>query len=500
MMNKLVSINRLNQMINKFHKKVVLCHGVFDLLHTGHIDHFEEAKKISKAEILIVSITDDNFVNKGINRPINKINDRVKILSSISVIDYIVVNKAITAIELLKNLKPNYYCKGPDYKNFKKDITDNILLEKRTVQKYGGKIIFTNSPTKSSSNLINSHFKNLNKFQEDFIKNLKKDSSVKIKNIFTKFKKLKILIVGEIIIDEYIFCEALGKSGKESVLTFRNLKKEKYLGGSLAVANHLSSFVSKIDVVSYNGKSINSFKKRLPKNVNLRSFKKDKTNTVVKTRYIDHIDNRKFMGIYDINDTILNQKEENLLLSKLKDIKKFDIVIVCDYGHGLVTEKISKYISKNSKFLCVNAQVNSSNLSYHSIRKYKNTDCVVVNGLELRHEKRDRYTDIEKLAKEMRKEIKSKNIAVTQGKNGAFIVNNKGEITNCPAFATKIIDKVGSGDALLATLSIFLQQKNNEKLSLFASSLAAAQSVESIGNSLRLDYLKLLKSITYMLK
>ena len=104
-----------------------------------------------------------------------------------------------------------------------------------------------------------------NKFQEDFIKNLKKNSSVKIKNIFTKFKKLKILIVGEIIIDEYIFCEALGKSGKESVLTFRNLKKEKYLGGSLAVANHLSSFVSKIDVVSYNGKSINSFKKRLPK-------------------------------------------------------------------------------------------------------------------------------------------------------------------------------------------------------------------------------------------
>ena len=123
-----------------------------------------------------------------------------------------------------------------------------------------------------------------------------------------------------------------------------------------------------------------------------------------------------------------------------------------------------------------------------------------MNGLELRHEKRDRYTDIHILAKEMRKEIKSKNIIVTQGKNGAFIVDSKNKIDSCPAFATKIVDKVGSGDALLAIVSIFLQQNNNNNLSLFASSLAAAQSVETIGNSLNLNYLKLLKSISYMLK
>ena len=499
-MNKLIKIKTLHQKIKKINKKIVLCHGVFDLLHTGHIDHFIEAKKISKADLLVVSITDDSFVNKGVNRPINKIADRIKILSSLSMIDYIVINRAITAIELLENLKPNFYCKGPDYRNLKDDITNNILLEKKTIEKYGGKIIFTNAPTKSSSNLINNHLSNFSNTQKKFIEKLKKDDNSKIKDIFAKFKKLKVLIVGEIIIDEYIFCEALGKSGKESVLTFRNLKKENYFGGSLAVANHLSDFVSKAEVVSYSSHPINFFKKKLPKNINLKTFKKSKTNTVLKTRYIDHIDNRKFMGIYDINDTILSSKEEQLLLSKIKDIKKFDVVIVCDYGHGLITKKISNFITKNAKFLCVNAQVNSSNLSYHSIRKYKNTDCVVVNGLELRHEKRDRYTDIHILAKEMRKEIKSKNIIVTQGKNGAFIVDSKNKIDSCPAFATKIVDKVGSGDALLAIVSIFLQQNNNNNLSLFASSLAAAQSVETIGNSLNLNYLKLLKSISYMLK
>ena len=150
-----------------------------------------------------------------------------------------------------------------------------------------------------------------------------------------------MLIVGEIIIDEYIFCEALGKSGKESVLTFRNLRKEKYSGGSLAIANHLSELVSKIDVVSYSNHKesffkLNNFKN---KNIKLKLFKKNKNNTILKTRSIDHLDNRKFMGIYDINDDKLNTNEEKKVLRIIKNIKDYDLVIVSDYGHGLITKE-----------------------------------------------------------------------------------------------------------------------------------------------------------------
>ena len=126
---------------------------MFDFLHSGHIDHFYEAIKISKGSLLIVSLTDDKYVLKGSNRPIYKLSDRIKILSSLSVIDFIIVNQSITAIDLLKKIKPDYYCKGPDYKESKNDITGNISLEKNIVEKYGGKLIFTSSPTKSSSNI-----------------------------------------------------------------------------------------------------------------------------------------------------------------------------------------------------------------------------------------------------------------------------------------------------------------------------------------------------------
>ena len=132
----------------------------------------------------------------------------------VSVIDFIIVNQSITAIDLLKKIKPDYYCKGPDYKESKNDITGNISLEKNIVEKYGGKLIFTSSPTKSSSNIINNNLSIYNKKQKETLNYLKK-KKFNIQSIFEKINKLKVLIVGEIIIDEYIFCEALGKSGKE---------------------------------------------------------------------------------------------------------------------------------------------------------------------------------------------------------------------------------------------------------------------------------------------
>ena len=86
------------------------------------------------------------------------------------------------------------------------------------------------------------------------------------------------------------------------------------------------------------------------KNINLKLIKKDNTNTILKTRYIDHLDNRKFMGIYDINDSLLKPHEEEKLLGKLKEIKKYDIVIVADYGHGLITKKFQNLLQKIQNF------------------------------------------------------------------------------------------------------------------------------------------------------
>ena len=148
----------------------------------------------------------------------------------------------------------------------------------------------------------------------------------------------------------------------------------------------------------------------------------------------------------------------------------------------------------------MNAQVNAANIGTHNIRKYHDIDCLIVNASELQHEMRQREGDIEKLAIELKKAINANYITVTKGREGAFLLNGNKLPVNCPGFAIEVVDKIGSGDALLALLSVSLYSKIEDDLSLFIASIAAAQSVESIGNSKPVSKAKLLKTISHLLK
>ena len=123
--NKILDIKKLKKLRNKFiKKKIVLCHGVFDLLHVGHISYFKSAKKYGN--ILIVSITNDKFVNKGPGRPAFSINNRLKFLQEIECIDFLYISNDYTAEKVIKNLRPNFYCKGNDYADYQKRSDKNL--------------------------------------------------------------------------------------------------------------------------------------------------------------------------------------------------------------------------------------------------------------------------------------------------------------------------------------------------------------------------------------
>jgi len=103
----------------------------------------------------------------------------------------------------------------------------------------------------------------------------------------------------------------------------------------------------------------------LPKNIKTQFLYKSKSPTIIKKRYVEHISKNKILGVYTMNDQLLNNKDEFIFEKMiLKDINKYDIVIVSDYGHGLITKKLAKILCKNSKFLALNAQVNASNIGY----------------------------------------------------------------------------------------------------------------------------------------
>ena len=173
MKNKIIIKNYLSKIKNKYkHKKIVLCHGVFDLLHFGHLKHFEKAKEYG--EVLVVSITSSKYVNKGPGRPYFSDKERLKMLSSIDIVDYVYLNDHPLSVDVIKKLKPNFYIKGNDYKNNKQDITGGIKKEKDAVSSINGKIVYTNEQTYSSTSLINRYLTNFDKEQLSTISKLKK--------------------------------------------------------------------------------------------------------------------------------------------------------------------------------------------------------------------------------------------------------------------------------------------------------------------------------------
>jgi len=505
MKNKVITLDEARILFSKLRKegkKIVQCHGVFDLLHVGHLKHFREAKTFG--DILVVSITPDEFVNKGPGRPAFSTSLRLEALSEIESVDYVVANEWPSAERVIKIIEPNIYCKGPDYKDHSEDITGKISEEEEAVKSSGGKIMYTDDITFSSSKLLNKFGNIYSKEQELFIRNIRDNYNFEmIETKLNALSKLKVLVIGETIIDQYVFCEALGKSGKEPVLVLRDLETQEYLGGSLAIARHLSGFCENVSVLSYLGND-NKYKSfienNMEENIALNFFNKKNSPTIVKRRFVDSVDRKKVLGVYSINDELLDENEENQFIETFDKLsKEHDLIIISDYGHGIITPKIAKHISNSNKFISLNAQVNAANIGTHNIRKYHDINCLIINESELRHELRQRDGDVEEMANILKTMVNAKYITVTQGREGAFI---NGEEVNerSPGFATQVIDKVGSGDALLAILSICLYNNLDEKLSLFIGSLAAGQSVETLGNSVPVNKIKLLKTISHLLK
>ena len=145
-------------------KKIVLCHGTFDLLHLGHINHLSDAKKLGDS--LVVSITHNRFVNKGPGRPFFNTMQRAEAISALECVDYVFINSDYTSIKIIKSLKPHIYCKGPDYKDNSQDLTGEIKNEIKAIKSISGKIEYTSSATFSSSNLINSFSENISEKQK----------------------------------------------------------------------------------------------------------------------------------------------------------------------------------------------------------------------------------------------------------------------------------------------------------------------------------------------
>ena len=502
-MQKLKSLKFLESLSKKLKRnkrKIVLCHGDFDFLHLGHIKHFKAAKE--KADYLIVSVTSDSKMQKGIGRPLYKEKERIEFLSSLSVIDFLYISHEKNAVDVISKIKPDYYAKGLDYKNLKKDYTKGIIKEKRAVEKNGGKIIFTNEQTFSASSIINQL--TLNKKLISVIKDIKKQFSFeKIKTIIDKMKKKKVLIIGDTILDEYIYVKGLGKPSKENIVAGLYNDKELFLGGVFSSVGNLSSFCDNIDFITSTGneeKYKKFIKTNIPKNIKKKLFFKSHSITTKKTRFIDrgagHSHLKKLFEVYEMEDNPISKKTEIKILKFLnKNIKKYDLVIVNDYGHGLLTKKIIEKICKKSKYLAVNVQINAGNQGYNLVTKYKKAKYYSLDIEEAKRVTNNKNMQPKEVPGDILKLTGGKNVALTMGAQGSISCNNRSKkLFYLPSFTNVIVDTMSAGDAYFVISSMMLYLSKSLKISSFIGNLAGAITV-GVAGCVPIDKSKFIQTI-----
>ena len=490
--NKIKTLDQIEGLADELRaagRSITLCHGVFDLLHVGHLRHLRVARGFGDA--LIVSITADEFVQKGPGRPVFQSLLRAEMLAALELIDYVVVVHDLSAEPILHAVKPNVYAKGGDYIDPEQDVTGKIVRERDIVEQHGGRLVFTEDITFSSSNLLNRFFNVFDPEVKAYLQALKgRDGTRQIAELIDKIQCLNVLVVGDAIIDRYSYVTAMGKSAKEHMIATLLQNSETFAGGVFATANHVASFCRKVDILtSLGGPEEENFedlvRASLRPNIELMPIHRHGAPTTLKTRFVEPTYLRKLFEVYSMDDMPLRPDEQRQVDDRLEAcIRDYDVVIVNDFGHGLIARSTIDILTKRARFLAINTQINAGNNGFNLITKYSRADYICLDVPEARMAVHDKSSPVETICGELLPaQIDCPNIIVTHGKAGCFAYQkNRNDVAHIPALTQQVVDTVGAGDAFLAVTAPMVAVGGDISLVGFIGNIAGAVKVGIVGH------------------
>lgn len=293
-----------------------------------------------------------------------------------------------------------------------------------------------------------------------------------------------VLILGEAIIDEYIYCDALGRVTKDPLIAFEKRSRSEHLGGALAVARHFNGLGVNSNIITKWAHTDQEFiLGEISSNKNIKVFNLGSDKSIKKTRYVDRSSNSRVFESYELptESDYLTAPQE---IKKLVNDKKirFDHLVLMDYGHNFFDhENTQDYLNFNVP-VSVNTQSNAGNRGFNPISNYLNADIVFLNGSEVQVEMRNKISKIEKIMIDLGKKLNCKELYVTNGSAGIISWNEKQGIIYSPTFAPTIIDRTGAGDALLAVVSSLRMNNVPIEIATFFGNIAGSLLVGVMGN------------------
>jgi cytidyltransferase-like protein len=472
---KIVPLEGLAAIREQFRDKtIVLCHGAFDLVHMGHLLHFEEARALG--ELLVVTITADRHITK--KRSVSFSEEyRARQLAALEIVDFVAIVDDPSAVPPIEQLQPDVYVKGPEYANLVLDKTANIFREKALVEAHRGRIHFTNGATFSSTKLAHfllaapeaSQGNPLLSNDRVLFRDLSSYGFTldQLKGFLAGASQLRVCIVGETIIDEWVDVTVTNLSQKSRCVAGLEVARHRQVGGAGAIALHLSTFVKEVHCWT-NGPA-NS----MPANVPVTAIADD---PLIKTRFVDR----------DTGHRLFESKSPDLQHVRhdaLPDFDDYDLVLIADFGHGLIdAATINRRIAaRRGGFVAAMAQVNSTNYGYSLPTKFAGLDYCSVNRTEAELCLRERRLPLRGLLDGMTQLLNVPALSVTDGENGAMVLAD-GAVFTIPSVSSSVVDTTGCGDAYFALSSLAAGLRCPSGIIALVGSIGAAAVAQRRGN------------------
>ena len=485
--------------IQKQGKKAVLCYGVFGQLHIGHIRYLKRAKEYGEFLVVVIS-PDQRKYPENIGKLANL---SAEALAHLDWVDAVSVDICGSFNELINTLAPDVFAKGFESVGFEDQETDDEH-ESQLCRNMGIEYVIAKEDDFVTTDQINRYLNDypgnitsyLNLFKQRFL-------AADIAALFDQIKKLKVLVIGDTIIDEYQFCSAIGKSSKDPALALQYHHTDIFAGGALAVANHAANFVEQVDIVTVLGEN-ESYEEfilsRLESNITPHYVFKPNAPTLVKRRFVDGHSMNKLFEIYVMDDSFLNEKDDMALCAMFREkLSSYDLVIVSDFGHGAISPYMIDILVRDARFLAVNTQSNAGNRGFNTISKYPKADYVSLAEHEIRLETRDMGGRLFPMIRKLSRDMSSRYFAVTRGKKGCMLTDSNGGLFQVPSFPRNVVDRVGAGDAFFVASSLFSVLGAQAELLGFAGNAVGSLAVSVMGNKKSIDKTSVMEYVQQLL-
>ena len=459
-------------------KRVVFVSGNFNTIHPGHLRLLRFAADCGN--FLVVAVTDDHADGALIPADL-----RLQALKSLSFVDYTFVLKA-PPDQLIRQLQPTVVVKGKEHE-------DNPNVEQAAIESYGGKLLFSSGEMRFSSiDLLKPEMEDSN------LSDILRPMDFPRRHGFTmedllatvrKFSGFRVTVVGDLIIDEYITCSALGMSQEDPTLVVTPIQNQMFLGGAGIVAAHGQRLGADVCYIAVSGidEGAKFARDKLSDYGVLAEILEDESRpTTLKQRF--RASDKTLLRVSHLRQHEVSRDIARKLADAIKAaLPNTDLLVFSDFNYGclpqaLVTEISNECIRRG--ILMVADSQSSSQIG--DVSRFTNMMLLTPTEREARLAVRDFDSGLVVLAEKLREKARATNIVLTLGPEGILVhaANGSEWLTDrLPALNKSPKDPAGAGDSLLITSSMAMAVGADIWQSLYLGSIAAACQVSRVGNT-----------------